>query len=130
MKKLLLETYEEEIKNIYSLKKKPPITGALITALSKSTKREFIVEVIKNDMNKLDVTTTAAMQIIKRIMGRGVSNKYLLKAFGTTDRTASNKSDIFTKDLDGYEKRIKKDLAVFVSEMTLVRESTQAILRS
>lgn len=129
MKKLLLEQYESEITIIYSLEKKPPVTGALITALSKSIKREFVVNYIKNDMADMDVTTTAAMQIIKRIMGRGVSNKYLLEVFGTADRTASNKSDIFTMDLDKYEERIKKDLAVFKEDMKLILKSTQLKIR-
>jgi hypothetical protein len=129
MKKLLLEQYESEITIIYSLEKKPPVTGALITALSKSIKREFVVNYIKNDMADMDVTTTAAMQIIKRVMGRGVSNKYLLEVFGTADRTASNKSDIFTMDLDEYEDRIKKDLAVFKEDMKLILKSTQLKIR-
>jgi hypothetical protein len=129
MKQLLLKQYEEEIEIIYNLGRTPPVTGALITASTKSIKREFIVNVIKNDMNKLDVTTTAAMQIIKRVMGRGVSNKYLLEVFGTVDRTASNKSDIFSKDLKKYEDIIKKDLLSFQSEMKIILKATQLKVR-
>ena len=81
MKKKLFDIYEDKIEQIYSLKIKSPVRGALITALNKATKREFIINIIKNDMNDLDVTTTAATQIIKRIMGRGVSNKYLLEEY-------------------------------------------------
>lgn len=125
MKKAILQGYENQVKHIYSLKIKAPVRGAYITALNKATKREFIVEVIKNDMNDLDVTTTAATQIIKRIMGRGVSNKYLLERFGTQDRTASNKSEIFTMDLKNYEDKIRKEYLKFQSELKIVLEAIQ-----
>lgn len=125
MKKKLFDIYEDKIEQIYSLKIKSPVRGALITALNKATKREFIINVIKNDMNDLDVTTTAATQIIKRIMGRGVSNKYLLEEFGTPKRTASNKSEIFTMDLKNYEDKIRKEYLQFQSELKKVLEATQ-----
>lgn len=127
---LILEMYKLELETILKSNNKPPVKGALITALNKSAKREYVCELIRDDMNRLDVTPTAAMQLIKRVLGRGVSNKYLLEKFGNSERTAANKSEIFDKDLSEYEKKIKSEMKILQEQMKVVYEQTRFEVRN
>ena len=117
---LILDMYKLELETILKSDKKPPVKGALITALNKATKREYVCDLIRYDMGKLDVTPTAAMQLIKRVLGHGVSNKFLLEKFGDSERTAANKSEIFDKDLSDYEKKIKAEMKKLSEQMKLI----------
>lgn len=127
---IVLEMYKLELETILNSNKKPPVKGALITALNKAAKREYVCDLIRYDMEKLDVTPTAAMQLIKRVLGRGVSNKFLLEKFGDPERTASNKSEIFDKDLSDYEKKIKSEMKILQEQMKIVYEQTRFEMRN
>lgn len=94
--------------------------GAKLSAEIKSIKRDYIVKLIKFYMNDQDITPTAANNIIKNVLNRGVSNVYLLKIFGTTLRTASNKSDFFKKNTDEIENEIKFEMEKFIQRFNKI----------
>lgn len=117
-KQELIEDYVKEVESIYTTSGLSfPQRGAAISALNKHTKRVFLAKEIKTYMSDKDVTPTAAMQIFKGVMGRGVSNRYLIFAFGKPGRTASEKSEIFTEDLSSYIEHFKKSLKSFSEEL-------------
>jgi hypothetical protein len=122
----LIYEYISDVEKIYRNKEySAPQRGAYITALNKAYKRAFLTREINELMVDKDITTTAAMQIFKGVMGRGVSNRFLLQAFGTPDRTAANKSEIFKDDLEDDIKFLKISLDFFNNLMNGAFESVK-----
>lgn len=91
--------------------------GAYLTAEIKSIKRDFLTSLIDNYMQNQDVTPTAAMQIARNVLGRGISNKYLLDRFGKPERTAANKSLIFQEDTKDLEQVIQSEMNIFIIDL-------------
>ena len=127
---IILEMYKIQLEEILNSGDRPPVIGAYVTALNKATKREYICDLISEDMQTLDVTPIAAMQLIQRVLGRGVSNKFLLEKFGTPERTAADKSDIFGLDLAEYEKEINAKMKVLDERMKVINEQLRFEMRS
>lgn len=120
----LLVSYAYDAEQIYSNKKySSPQRGAYISALTKRYKRTYLAGEMRDLMGSKDITTTAAMHIFKEIMGRGVSNRFLLKVFGTPNRTAANKSAIFEERLGAEIDFLKEKLSGF--EDLLMRKRNQ-----
>lgn len=122
----LIKEYTLDAEKIYKSKEySAPQRGAHITALNKAYKRAFLAGEIRILMGSRDITTTAAMQIFKGVMGRGVSNRFLLQTFGTPDRTAANKSEIFKDDLKQEIDHLKIGLEIFTGLMILALHKVQ-----
>jgi hypothetical protein len=111
-------SYRSSLSLIYSNEAlSAPVRGALIASLNKRMKREWIVSVVDSKLSPFDLTPTAALQIIRRITGRGVSTKYLLDALAVKSRTAANKSEIFTKNLSTIERDIRREFVAYQQSM-------------
>lgn len=122
----LIKEYALDAEKIYRSKEySSPQRGAHIAALNKTYKRAFLTREINELMGSRDITTTAAMQIFKGVMGRGVSNRFLLQAFGTPDRTAANKSEIFKDNLEQEIDHLKLGLEIFKGLMDLALHKVQ-----
>lgn len=122
----LIKEYGLDAEKIYSNNEySSPQRGAYITALNKAYKRAFLSRKIRELMGSKDITTTAAMHIFKGVMGRGVSNRFLLQAFGTPDRTAANKSEIFKENLEQEIEVLKIELKFFKAHMDTALQQAQ-----
>lgn len=111
---ILLKDYAYDAEKIYSNSDySSPQRGAYISALTKNYRRAFLAGKMRDLMGSKDITTTAAMHIFKSIMGRGVSNRFLIKTFGTPKRTAADKSTIFEEDLSSEITFLKDELTGF-----------------
>ena len=122
----LLKDYVDDAEKIYSDREcSSAQRGAYIAALNKAYKRAFLSRKIRELMGSKDITTTAAMQIFKGVMGRGVSNRFLLQAFGTPDRTAANKSEIFKENLEQEIEVLKIELKFFKAHMNTALQQAQ-----
>jgi hypothetical protein len=86
--------------------------GAAAGAASKRAKRQKKIDwlTIIIEAEKLDMTPTLALRLIKGATGRGASMLFLNEAYGKKDRTAGNKSPDFDRVnqiIDKYKHLLK-----------------------
>jgi hypothetical protein len=102
-----------------------PVKGARYAAASKRYKQAVCSTIIHGiiETEGADITPTLAGHLIKAWLGRGVSNRYLLAHFGTSGRTASEKS----KDVDHVSHYIDKYRATVQSELEIAKKNMSAV---
>jgi hypothetical protein len=105
--------------------------GSRMGALSKSTKRRLICDklISANHERGMDITPTVARNASKRLLGRGLDELYLNKAFGTPGRTAENKSTVTAADLEQLEASIRRDLDCMVEKMADFRRKLKQVFQ-
>ena len=96
--------------------------AALIGAATKRAKRAAVLDqLLQAKARGLDITPTVAAHAFERILGRGVSNRVLLKSFGTEGRTASEKSRVGEAQLADVEAFCVAQLAQLEAALKAVR---------
>jgi len=123
-----LDDYKADIKTSKSLddigKRR-----ALATSASKKYKQTVLFGWLeKVEVNeKVDLTPTLALNLVKGWIGRGIDRERLNKWFMTTDRTAANKSeDHHRKDelIEKYKEQVNNDIKTAISDMLKIKKST------
>lgn len=135
----VIQTYQAEVKAIYE-EIRPQVKrteagsmernkvfkrlAALISAATKRAKRELVLEYLLLAKKRgLDITITVARHSIGRVLGRNVSRSEVMPKFGSTGRTASDKSTVKAEDLADVEQEIIKRLSELQVGMMQVREA-------
>jgi len=123
-----LDHYKADIEFSKELEN-PGLQRALATAASKRYKQTVLFYWLEKVelVDKVDLTPTLALNLVKGWMGRGIDRAVLNKWFMTTGRTASNKSvDHPRKDelIKKYKERVNKDIKKAIGDMRKVRKST------
>jgi len=102
---------------------------AAATAASKKYKQTVLfywLEKVEID-DKVDLTPTLALNLVKGWIGRGIDRERLNKWFMTTDRTAANKSEDHHRKgelIDKYKERVNNDIKKAVGDMRKIRKYT------
>lgn len=92
-----IEDYAEDFRNIKDLPSQK--RGAAVTAAKKRLRIGIVLRKLHHitDEYALDMTPSLALRIITGWLDRGISMRLLNEQFGTPDRTASDKSNDFTR---------------------------------
>lgn len=119
--------------------------GAYAAAKSKEAKRCFVIGVLveaqKSGLGNLkqaigtnmpvinhetaaiglDITPTLANHFAKEVLGRGFDLSVLNAAFGTPGRTAANKTNVTTADMNDFKQVCQKGLAALEARVSELR---------
>lgn len=119
--------------------------GAYAAAKSKEAKRHFVLGVLTEARESglrhlkqaignnlpalnheitavgLDITPTLANNFAKEVLGRGFDRAVLNTAFGTPGRTAANKTNVTTADMDDLKKVCHKGLTALETRVSELR---------
>lgn len=119
--------------------------GAYAAAKSKEAKRHFVLGVLTEARESglrhlkqaignnlpalnheitavgLDITPTLANNFAKEVLGRGFDRAVLSTAFGTPGRTAANKTNVTTADMDDLKKVCHKGLTALETRVSELR---------
>jgi hypothetical protein len=104
------------------------VLAAKIGAACKTAKRNYVCDHIEALSQKCDITISISKRLVENIMGRGVSNKYLVDRFGTKGRTAANKSDAFDNDFSEFESSVRAKLPVFKRKLEKIIRNIKDVL--
>jgi len=97
--------------------------GAKISASKKTALRKIAFMVIDNSTSNFDITPILANQIIKKSLGRGVSQVELIAHFSTPGRTAANKSTYYAhtkKERANLTEKIELEIEGYCAEFNKI----------
>lgn len=125
-----LKVFKEEIELIYRSESHAPKRGALITAALKRMKTNYMCSELAAiaERETVDLTTTLAAKIIKRITGKSAAMGTLLAHFASPGRTAHDKSQDFNRIDDlvkTHKNRLNKEIRRLTKEAAIVKNSVK-----
>ncbi|MEX3074545.1 hypothetical protein AB3Y13_22920 [Vibrio alginolyticus] len=125
-----LKVFKKEIELIYRSESHAPKRGALITAALKRMKTNYMCSelIAIAERESVDLTTTLAAKIIKRITGKSAAMGTLLAHFASPGRTAHDKSQDFNRIDDlvkAHKNRLNKDLRRLSKEAAIAKDNVK-----
>ncbi|MGR5253648.1 hypothetical protein ACPV5S_15730 [Vibrio astriarenae] len=105
---VVLERLDKEIKTA-----KGRLGGSIAAAVKRDI-REYAFSVLTDKRDEgMDLTVTLVHNIAERSIGRRFSNKEVTREFGTTGRTAADKSLLNEEDLSQFETWFNEQVATY-----------------
>lgn len=98
----LLQDVDNKLSSIYYyyylIQESPYVTGAMVSAYKKELKRELFLIYFENSED-LDLTYDITNQLVKRLLGRGISTPYILDKITQKGRKEISKYKKDGKDM-------------------------------